>query len=201
MREIAAVTVYCSSSAKVKAVYFSAARELGSSIAANGWKLVYGGNHCGLMGELADSARAAGGRVVGITPRLLVDRGLADQKCDELVVTDDMRQRKGLLEQQGDAFVALPGGIGTFEEVFEILVGRQLGFHSKPIVLLNIDGYYDSFLDMLRHGLKEHFVRPGTLELLFVTDRIDAAMEYLRAYRATTPAPATPEVALRVAAE
>src|SRR5437870_3361345 len=124
---IHAVTVYCSSSKRVAVRYIDASRELGEAIARCGWVLVYGGNNIGCMGIMADAARAAGGKVVGITPQLMVDKGIGDEKCDELIVTEGMRERKALLEQRGDAFVVLPGGIGTLEEVFEILVGKSLG--------------------------------------------------------------------------
>ena len=137
MPQISAVTVYCSSSKSVEPVYFQAALQLGRAIARCGWKLVYGGNYVGMMGALADGAREGGAKVIGITPQLLVDKGIADMKCDELVTTPGMRERKALMEQRGDAFIALPGGIGTLEEVFEILVGRHLGIHHKPIVLMN----------------------------------------------------------------
>src|SRR5215216_6323957 len=117
---IGAVTVYCSASREVPRVYLRTAFELGHAISSAGWTLVYGGNYVGCMAEVADGARAGGGRVIGITPRLMVDEGIADEKCDELVVTDGMRERKALLELRGDAFVALPGGLGTFEELFEV---------------------------------------------------------------------------------
>src|ERR1700733_524209 len=115
MPSIQSVTVYCSSSREVAQVYLDAAEELGRAIAREGWQLVYGGNDCGCMGALAHAARDAGGKVIGVTPQLLVDNGIADQKCDELIVPPDMRQRKALLESRGDAFIALPGGLGTLE--------------------------------------------------------------------------------------
>src|SRR6188768_1332487 len=109
------VTVYCSSSNKVPDVYPRAAAELGRAIARQNWTLVYGGNCVGCMGALANGAREAGGKVLGITPQVMVDEGIGDHKCDELIVTPDMRARKALLEERGDAFITLPGGIGTFE--------------------------------------------------------------------------------------
>ena len=129
MPGIRSVTVYCSSSAQVPQAYFDAAHELGTAIAQQGWTLVYGGNAVGSMGVLADATREAGGRVVGITPQVLVDKGVSDDKCHELIITQNMRERKSLLESRGDAFIALPGGLGTFEEIFEIIVGRQLLHH------------------------------------------------------------------------
>src|SRR5689334_18516026 len=137
---IRAVTVYCSSSSSLPAHYYDAGAQLGRAIAQNHWKLVYGGNSIGLMKTLSDAARAAGGKVIGITPKLFIDKGLEDKLCEELIVTNSMRDRKAILEERGDAFIAMPGGLGTFEEIFEIIVGRSLGYHNKPIVLLNISG-------------------------------------------------------------
>src|SRR4051794_7114678 len=157
---IQSVTVYLSSSSDVAAAFHTAAAGLGAAIAGAGWTLIYGGNNIGLMGRLADAARAAGGRVVGITPRRMLEDGIADEACHELLVTDDMRARKGLLESRGDAFITLPGGLGTFEELFEIIVGRILRYHDKPIVLLNVAGYYDPLLAMIEHGIEQRFIRP-----------------------------------------
>ena len=180
MQSIRAVTVYCSSSRKVAPVYFDAARQVGAAIARERWRLVYGGNNIGCMGALADAARAADGKVTGVTPQLLVDQGIADDKCDELVVTSGMRDRKALLEERGDAFIALPGGLGTFEEVFEIIVGRVLGYHEKPIVLLNITHYYDPLLKMIDHGIEQHFIRARAKDAYFVTHSVARAIASLR---------------------
>jgi uncharacterized protein (TIGR00730 family) len=174
-----AVTVYCSSSSHVDPIYFSVAAELGTAIARQRWRLVYGGNAVGCMGALADAARAAGGKVTGITPQLLVDQGIADLDCDELVVTESMRERKALLEERADGFVTLPGGIGTFEEVFEILVGRVLGYHSKPIVLLNVADYYAPLLAMIEHGIETRFIRPATRDAYFVARTVAEAIAFL----------------------
>jgi len=176
---ITAVTVYCSSSRRVPEIYFQTAQELGQAIAAAGWRLVYGGNRIGPMGALADGARAAGGAVTGITPQLLVDKGIADEQCNELVVTAGMRQRKALMEQRGDAFIALPGGLGTLEEVFEILVARQLNVHTKPIVLLNVAGFYQPLLAMIEHGIERQFIKPAVRPLYFVAQAVPEAMMYL----------------------
>ena len=180
MQSIRSVTVYCSSSRHVAPVYFEVAAELGAAIARNGWRLVYGGNRIGCMGALADAARAAGGKVTGITPQLLVDQGIADEKCDELVVTSGMRERKALLEERADAFVTLPGGLGTFEELFEILVGRLLGYHSKPIVLLNVESFYAPLLAMIEHGIEQRFIRPNAREAYFVARDVAEAIEFLK---------------------
>ena len=196
---ISAVTVYCSASREVPDVYLRTAFDLGRAIASSGWKLVYGGNHLGCMAFVADGARAGGGKVVGITPRLMVDEGIADERCDELIVTGGMRERKALLELRGDAFVALPGGLGTFEELFEVLVGRLLGYHDKPIVLLNVSRYYDPLLAMIGHGIEQRFIKPKARDAYFVAGTVDAAIAHLRHGRepriATRGAAAEPSAA------
>ncbi|HEY2587124.1 MAG TPA: TIGR00730 family Rossman fold protein [Tepidisphaeraceae bacterium] len=195
MSSLHSVTVYCSSSRHVPAVYFDAASELGTAIARAKWDLIYGGNLIGSMGALADAARAAGGRVIGITPELLVREGIADNACSELIVTDTMRERKALLEERGDAFVALPGGLGTFEEVFEILVAKLLGYHQKPIVLLNVADYYAPLLAMVDHGIEQRFIKPTAREAYFVAGSVTEAMEFLARSGGTAPATVEPSAA------
>lgn len=192
MQPIRSVTVYCSSSRHVAAPYFEAASALGGAIAHKGWTLVYGGNDLGLMGALASAVREAGGKVVGITPQLLVDQGLADEKCDELIVTAGMRDRKALLEQRGDAFIALPGGLGTLEEIFEILVGKALGYHAKPIVVLNIDGFYDPLLAMIEHAIVHRFIKPRVKQLFQVATGVEDAIQYLSQAPPAQPPSAVP---------
>ena len=187
------ITVFCSSSKELPALYYRAGEDLGAAIARNGWTLVYGGNRIGLMASVADAARAAGGKVLGITPQLMLDHGIGDDLCDELVVTPGMRERKALLEQRGDAFVALPGGLGTFEELFEVLVGRLLGYHDKPIVLLNVEGYYDRLIAAVEHGIDEGFIKPRARRAWFVAPDVAAAVNFLRsAPPAATAAPESP---------
>ena len=173
------VTVYCSSSRHVDSTYIDEAAELGTAIARHNLRLVYGGNRVGCMGALADAARAAGGKVIGITPQLLVEQGIADELCDELIVTPGIRERKALLEEYGNAFIALPGGLGTFEEIFEILVGRVLGYHQKPIIFLNVSMYYDPLLAMLDHGIEHRFMKASIREAYSVADDVLAAMSIL----------------------
>ena len=179
MPEIRAVTVYCSSSGSVPDIYSQSAAELGSAIASKNWTLIYGGNCVGCMGALANGARAAGGKIIGVTPQSMVDEGIGDDLCDELIVTADMRARKALLEQRGDAFIALPGGIGTFEELFEILVGRVLGSHGKPIVILNIADYYNPLVSMIEHGIEHGFIRPKARDAYFVAKSVAEAVDYV----------------------
>ena len=135
--------VYCGSKPGMNPRFVAAAREVGQWIGQHGGQLVYGGGNTGLMGEVAHATLAAGGRVVGIMPTALVAREFANRACTELHVVDNMHQRKALMAERADAFLALPGGIGTFEELFEVSSWRQLGYHTKSIGLLNVDGYYD----------------------------------------------------------
>ena len=188
--QIKSVTVYCSSSNKVAKVFADATAELGREIARKGWKLVYGGNAVGMMGVLADACREAGGKVIGVTPRLFIEKGVDDKNCDEMIVTDGMRDRKAVMEERGDAFVALPGGLGTFEEFFEIICGRQLGYHNKAIVLLNVEGFYDPLLAMIERGHEMGFIRPKARHLYYIARTVSEAIEHLQNYRPSAPRPA-----------
>ncbi len=183
MSQAFAVTVYASSATGVAKHFFEAAEALGRGIGGRGWTLVYGGNACGPMGRLADGARAAGGRVVGISPAFFGD--LIDRQCDKLIQPANMRDRKAAMEEHGDALLTLPGGVGTLEEFFEATVGRQLAQHDKPIVLVNVAGYYDPLLDWLRRGTDEGFVRASLWEQLDVADTVDDALAKLDASAAS----------------
>jgi uncharacterized protein (TIGR00730 family) len=184
---IQAVTVFLSSAKRVDRVYFDAARALGSAIAKEGWAVVYGGNYIGCMASLADGAREMGGKVIGITPKLFVDENVADTLCDELIVTESMRHRKQMLEQRGDAFIALPGGLGTFEEFFEIVVGRQLQYHQKPVILLNIDDFYTPLLQMIDRGVEQHFIRETARKIITVATSVPHAIDLLKQADQVTP--------------
>ncbi len=154
------VCVYCSSSGAVDAAHVAVARALGSALAERGDVLVWGGARVGLMGEVARAVRAAGGRTIGVIPQALVAVEIADHDADELIVTPDMLTRKGELARRADAFVALPGGFGTLEELLEQLTGRLLGLHDKPIVLADVDGFWQPLLDLFEHLYRERFARP-----------------------------------------
>jgi uncharacterized protein (TIGR00730 family) len=160
------ITVYCSSSTALEPHFAETARTLGTEIARRGLTLVYGGGGIGLMGEVARAAKAAGGRVEGVITRQFVTLEQAWDGCDEMVVVDTMRERKAGLEHRADAFVVLPGGLGTFEELFEILVARYLGHHRKRIAMVNDCGYWDPLRELLEHAIEHRFVRPAVLELL-----------------------------------
>jgi uncharacterized protein (TIGR00730 family) len=173
------VTVFCSSSPSVHPIYRDAATELGTEIVRRGWGLVYGGTRAGMMGVLANAVRAGGGKVIGITPQLFVDKGIADQAADELIVSTSFRDRKMLLEERGDALVALPGGLGTLEELFEAIVGKQLGYHAKPIVLVNIAAFFEPLLKLIDHGIELQFIPARARQLMFVAPTVAAAVEFL----------------------
>ena len=159
-RRVRNVCVYCGSNVGVNPAYATAARTLGATMAKERIGLVYGGGGLGLMGELARAVLAQGGRVTGIIPAFLSKKERMLRDADELIVVDDMHQRKKLMFDKSDAFVALPGGIGTLEELVEQLTWAQLGRHTKPIVLLNIEGFWEPLLALLRHMGDEAFIRP-----------------------------------------
>ena len=189
MSEIENVTVFCSSSDHVAAHFLQAAADLGRAIAARKWTLIYGGNRLGMMARLADAARDGGARVIGITPQCFVDDGCSDDLCHELIVTPDIRQRKALLEERGDAIVVLPGGIGTMEEFFEVLVAKALGRCTKPLVLLNIDDYFAPLIAMFDHGIEKGFVRPRAKTLYSVATSVHQVIAYLQSCSTVTAEP------------
>ncbi|MFM2240503.1 MAG: family protein in fasciation locus [Pseudomonadota bacterium] len=158
--------VYCGSRPGADPRFARAAHEVGEWIGRHGGQLVYGGGHNGLMGIVADSTTAAGGSVVGIIPQFMVEREWARPSCDELHVVGTMHERKQMMVDRADAFVALPGGIGTFEEFFEAWTWRQLGYHNKPVGLLNLAGYYDDLLKFLAGSVSQGFMQDNHLGLI-----------------------------------
>lgn len=171
------VTVYCGSLRTVPDSYLKLAADVGARIAARGWGLAWGGGRTSMMGEVARAAREGGARTTGVIPRGLVDRELADSDADELLVVETMRDRKALMEAHGDAFLALPGGIGTCEELFEVWTARALAMHAKPVVLLDVDGHYRGLLDWLTELHDRGFVSRAALDLLVVTDDVEVALD------------------------
>ncbi len=160
------ICVYCGSRPGENPAFAQAAQTVGQWIGGHGGQLVYGGGRGGLMGVVAEATRLAGGRVVGIIPQALVDKELANRQCDELHIVQTMHERKAMMAERSDAFVALPGGIGTFEELFEVWTWRQLGYHGKPLGLLNVAGYYDGLLGFLRTSVASGFMGEWQMELL-----------------------------------
>jgi uncharacterized protein (TIGR00730 family) len=183
------ICVYCASSNAIDARYINIAAELGKRIAQRGDTLVYGGASNGMMGEVARATQRHGGRVVGIIPQSLVDLELAYTAADELIITKDMRERKGLLETRSDAFVALPGGLGTLEEVMEILTLKQLRLTTKPLVLLNVDDLYAPLFDLFAHLTELKFVKPNYPQLYHAAPDLDDVFTYLDSYHPVLPEP------------
>jgi len=164
------VCVYCGSKHGAAPHFAELAAEVGHWIGSHGGQLVYGGGRNGLMGIVADSTRAAGGRVVGIIPSALVSREWAHEGCDELHVVETMHQRKRMMMERADVFLALPGGIGTFEELFEVWTWRQLGYHDKPMGILNGQGYYDRLMHFMSQVVQDGFLSNWQMDLVQIGD-------------------------------
>ena len=169
------VAVFCASASGARTQYAAAADELGRTLAERGIGLIYGGGKTGLMGAVADGALAAGGYVVGVIPHVLVDLEVAHEGVSELHVTSTMHTRKALMAERADAFIILPGGYGTFEEMFEVLAWQTLKIHSKPVVLLNVDGFFDTLLTFLDVCDREGMLR-GNRGILLVAESADEAI-------------------------
>jgi uncharacterized protein (TIGR00730 family) len=180
MTTLGAACVFCGSQPGARPVYLQAARALGETLARAGIVTVFGGGHVGMMGALADGALAAGGRVVGVIPEHLMQPEVAHRGLSELQVVDSMHTRKRTMADRADAFIVLPGGYGTFEEMFEMVTWLQLKLHVKPVGLVNVAGYFDHLLRFLRHAVDEDFIRPPHRDLLTVADDADALIERLR---------------------
>ena len=174
------ICVYCGSRPGTRSEFAATAQAVGRWIGRQGGQLVYGGGRTGLMGLVAESTRAARGRGGGGVPKGLVDKELANPLCDELHVVDTMHERKAMMAHRSDAFLALPGGIGTFEELFEIWTWRQLGYHDKPIGLLNVAGYYDGMLGFLRHSVRDGFMGEWQMDLIRTGESADDLLQALR---------------------
>lgn len=171
--------VYCASSDRLDPKYYAAAAELGREMVARGWGLVYGGGKTGIMGAVARAVKSHGGRVVGVIPEFMKVRELAYDQADELVTVITMRERKLLMETRADAFVTLPGGWGTLEEILEILTLRQLDVVKKPCVFLNQDGFYDELLRLFDRMLAEKFFKPSNMELFRVARTVPEVFTHL----------------------
>lgn len=172
MTMIKSVCVYCGSSSRVDQAYKDAAVELGKSLAANNWDLVYGGGRVGLMGLVADSALSAGSKVVGIIPRHIQAREIEHTDLTELHIVDSMHIRKQMMVDRGDAFVILAGGLGTLDEFFEILTWKQLGLHDKPVIMVNVNGYWDKMVEAIKFIADQKFMREEDLRMFQVVDTV-----------------------------
>ena len=189
-RVVAAVCVYCSSSGRIDPSYVELAAAVGTELARRGHSLVSGGGSVSCMGAVARAARAGGAHTVGVIPRVLLDLEVADHDADELLVTDDMRARKGLMDARADAFLTLPGGLGTLEELLEIWVSRTLAMHAKPVVVLDPDGLYQPLRAQVDLLVERGFVRDGARDAITWVGDVEAAFDAVETQLAAAPAPA-----------
>lgn len=180
MSEIKKVAVYAASSSQVSSEYIDAAAELGRTLAAEGIEIVYGAGKVGLMGALADAALDAGGKVTGVIPQFMVDNGWCREKLTNLIVTPDMHTRKEKIVSLADATIALPGGVGTLEELMEIITWKQLGLYANPIVILNTRGYFNPLKEMLERAVEEKFMREIHRNLWSIADTPRQAADLIR---------------------
>lgn len=177
MPALSSVCVFCGSNGGADPAYLDAAARTGRALAERGLRLVYGGGKVGMMGAVADAALAAGGEVVGVIPRQIFDLEIGHEGVSDLRVVGSMHERKALMAELADAFVALPGGIGTFEELFEVLTWAQLGLHRKPLGLLDVAGYYGPLEAMLDHAVDQRFLRPETRGMLIRDESLGGLLE------------------------
>lgn len=177
------LAVYCSSSDHIKKIYFDHADALGALMADNQIDLVYGGGMVGLMGEVAKSIKNHRGKTVGVVPEALRIDGVVNTIDDELIITADMHTRKAKMIELADGFIGLAGGFGTLEEMLEVMTLKQLGYHEKPIVFLNTDGYYNHIFEMFEHIYAENFAKAEYRQLYHICDTPEAAIEYLESYQ------------------
>ena len=184
MKKLESIAVYCASSNKIRPSYVEAAERLGAEFAKHGIRLIYGDGGIGLMAATARGALAEGGEVLGIIPQFMVDAGWNNPRSTHTIVTQTMHERKELMAKMADAVIALPGGCGTMEELLEIITWKQLGLYLNPIIILNVDGYYDPLLEMLQKAVDECFMRPQHLGIWRVAYTPDEAIQMLY----TTPA-------------
>jgi uncharacterized protein (TIGR00730 family) len=172
------VCLFCGSQKGNSPLYIEAAYELGAAIAQKNWKLIYGGGNVGLMGIAADACLKLGGQVIGVIPKQIIELEVAHQNLTELYVVSSMHERKAMMEKLSDVVVALPGGFGTMDELNEILTWRQLGYHQMPIYLLNINNYYQKFIDFVQHSAQEGFIRKEHLDYLVVCQNINELLHH-----------------------
>lgn len=182
-RKFRTLCVYCGASRGHDPVHAEAARQLGQSMVRQGLSLVYGGGHVGLMGVIADAVLDAGGEVTGVIPKALMDTEVGHERLTRLLVVKDMHERKALMAEHADGFVAMPGGIGTLEELFEAMTWAQLGFHEKPVGLLNVRGFYDGLTGFLSQLVAEGFLRAEHQQLLIDEREPEVLLQKLRAFR------------------
>ena len=178
------IAIYCGSSAGPDAAYRSQAEKLGTYLAKNNLHIIFGGGKVGMMGILADAALEAGGKVTGVIPGFLHVKEVAHAGLSELITVETMHQRKSLIEQMCDAAIALPGGFGTLDELFEMLTWGQLGLHDKPVGILNINGFFDPILAAMDRMVEDGFLKDVNRDMVLVSQQVEELLEHMRAYRA-----------------
>lgn len=177
------ICVYSSSSNFIDRTYFDLAEQLGEAISGNHDILLFGGGMRGLMGATAKAVHRLDGKVIGVIPEALNQKGVVYETCDELIVTKDMRERKSIMDARSDAFIALPGGFGTLEELLEIITLKQLKYHNKPIVIMNINGFFDHILGQFGKIVDQHFAKQETNLLYHIASDVPNALDYIDAYK------------------
>jgi uncharacterized protein (TIGR00730 family) len=180
---ISALCVFCGSSSGRRPDYIAASEDLADQLLKRDITLIYGGAHVGTMGSLADRMLAGGGRVIGVIPQALVDIEVAHKGLTDLQIVPDMHARKAAMAAQSDGFIALPGGLGTYEELFEVLTWAQLGFHQKPCGVINVAGFYDGLADFLNHAATEGFMRQTHRDLLLADESASALLDQFMVYK------------------
>lgn len=175
--------IYCSSSNFLDEKFYIFAKEFGEKIGKNGYNMVYGGTTVGMMGVIANNALKTGAEVIGVIPERIASFGLKHPDLAKVIITKDMRERKATMEKYADAFIALSGGFGTFEEIFEILVAKQLGYHNKPVIFFNFDGYYDNMFKMFETVYTNKFAKEEVRSLYYTASDIDEMYKYLKSYK------------------
>lgn len=183
------ICVFCGSSHGVRLSYRNAAQQLGKAIASRGMGLVYGGGSVGLMGVIANAVLEEQGEVIGVLPQALFNKELAHYGLTDLRIVSSMHERKALMAELSNGFIAMPGGFGTFEEVFEVVTWAQLGLHRKPIGILNVDGYFDLFFEFLEHVLREGFIKPQHQQLMITSQDPNELLSSLIRHRPTEQVP------------
>ncbi len=176
------ICVYCSSSNYLPETFYTFGQNLGEAIGKNNYNMVYGGTVVGMMGVIAQSAIQNGSEVTGVIPEVIAAHGIENHKLAKIILTKDMRERKAVMEKLSDVFVAAPGGFGTFEEIFEILVGKQLGYHDKPIIFLNFDGYYNNLFKMFDTIYQNNFAQENVKSLYYISESIEDLFVYIKNY-------------------
>ncbi len=183
MRALRRIAIYCGSATPADPIYMQTARDIGAALATRGITVVYGGGKVGLMGAVADAAMAAGGEVIGVIPEALVAAEVAHQGLTELHVVPDMHTRKALFTSLCDGFITLPGGVGTMDELWEAVSWSQLGYHDKPVGLLNVGGFYDQLIGFNQHMISTGFIRQPHANILIHRDNVDDLLDAMAAYQ------------------